>query len=871
MQKSYHTMTVGQVLDKYDSTQQGLSQPNVDARQQQYGKNKLQDAKRTPFVFRFLRQFNDPLIMILVGAAIISTSVAIWEGRTSELLDSSIIVAIVLLNAIIGLVQESKAQTALEALKKMSQPYCNVVRGGVDQRISTTELVQGDIVRLEAGDNVPADIRLIECYNLAVVESALTGESTAVDKQATTLAQEDIPLGDRLNMVYSGSNVINGRALGVVVEVGMGTQVGQIASLISNQTNDKTQLQKQLAKTANIISLGVMVFAVVIFAMAVIHREDIIKSFMTAVAIAVAAIPEGLPVIVTIVFAIGVRKMSAHNSIIKNIPTVEVLGRIQVICSDKTGTLTQNKMTIVELYTHRDNQYKAEVAPQSSAQQLLARAMVYCNDTKRTGAELVGDPTEIALVNYAKRHNLSVLNESVKRVTERPFDSERKLMTVVVQQDGVNTAYTKGATDNLIKLCTHILDGDTIREIAKHDIERVLNINHNMSGRALRVLGVAVSNNTDMLEQGMTFVGLCGMIDPPRPEVAAAVAKCKQASIKPIMITGDHAVTAGAIAKEIGIEGDVYTGQQLDAMSDAELSDCILRCGIFARVSSQNKVRIVNALQAKGLVVAMTGDGVNDAPSIKAADIGIGMGITGTDVSKGAADMVIADDNFATIVGAVEEGRKIFSNIKKAIRFLLSANIAEVAALFIIATLLRQDFLTPIMILLVNLVTDSLPALALGLEKSDSNSMDKPPEPATKNLFAGRMGCQIVVQGIVQTGLVMLCYVVAKYGVNVGSDDYLAMVFVTLVMVQLFQSYNCRAEQNSLFGSNPFGNGFLNIGFLIGTALITSIIFVVPLRGFFRMPEISLLQYILAVGFGLMIIPIVELYKYIERKVLDKR
>ena len=865
-------MTPGQVLDEKQSNLKGLNSSQVAERQARYGKNKLADPKRTPFIIRLLRQFNDPLVLILIGAAIISASISIYEGHPSDMADSGIIMLIVVLNAAIGLIQEGKAHTALEALKNMSKPFCNVVRDGVDQRIPSVELVEGDIVKLEAGDNVPADLRLIECASLSIVESALTGESVPVEKSPNTLSQEDLPLGDRINMAYSGSQVINGRAVGVVCEIGMNTQVGQIASMISEQPTQSTPLQKQLAKTAKWISLVVLGFAIIIFVAALVHKDPVVESFMTAVAIAVAAIPEGLPAVVTIVLAIGVRKMSQRNSIIRNIPAVEVLGRVQVICSDKTGTLTQNKMTVVELFTLADKQYSSEIKPASHAQSLLADALVFCNDTKIGDGELLGDPTETALIDYAQKHNLPVLNLEKKRVSEKPFDSDRKLMTVVMQTGNGRVAYTKGAMDNMLKLCTHIIDGNQTRAITSKDIEVINGINDKLSRQALRVLGVSIkTSDVERMEEGMTFVGLCGMIDPPRVEVTAAIATCKKAGIKPIMITGDHATTAQAIARQIGIEGKVHTGQQLDAMTDEQLSDIILDCGVFARVSPQNKVRIVSALKSKKIVVAMTGDGVNDAPSIKAADIGIGMGITGTDVSKGAADMILLDDNFATIVGAVEEGRRIFSNIKKAIKFLLSANIAEVASLFIISTILRQPFLTPIMILLVNLITDSLPALALGLERVEQDVMNYPPEKSDKSLFAGRMGVQIIFQGIIQTLLVMVTYIVAVYAYDSVTPTFeLAMVFVTLISVQLFQAYNCKAERRSLFASNPFNNTFLNIGFIIGMTLVTCVIFVTPIRLFFKLPVLEFSEFMVAIAIAACIIPIVEIYKFVERRWFSK-
>ncbi|MDR3022012.1 MAG: cation-translocating P-type ATPase [Clostridiales bacterium] len=868
MDKKFHTLTASQTLSDLKTSMQGLSQIEVKKRQQQFGKNELVAKSRTSFWLRLLKQLNDPLIMIMIGAVIISTSIAVYNGKPSELIDGGVILLILIVNAMIGIIQEGKAETALLALKKMSKPFCTVVRDGQESRIATSELVNGDIVVLVAGDNIPADLRLIESIELTVEEAALTGESMGVVKNIATQSNPNLPIGDRTNMVYSSGVVLSGRGKGVVIGIGMCTEVGKIATLISEQPTQKTPLQRQLFKTANIISLSVVVLSCIIFVVALFNKTSVVESFMTAVAIAVAAIPEGLPAILTIVLAVGVRKMSLKRAIIRNIPSVEVLGNTQVICSDKTGTLTQNKMTVVQLYTLDAKVYDGFKRPTLASQMTLAKAMVFCNDAKFGADQILGDPTEIALINYAKNHSLLEHTQLEKRVKERAFDSERKLMTVVMESGSVKTAYTKGANDCLLKLCTHIYDGTRTRPITDIDKSQINNVCYKMSNEALRVLGVAIkTHDVDKLETDLTFVGLCGMIDPPRPEVAEAVNVCKRAGIKTIMITGDHATTASAIARQIGIEGKVVTGAELDSMTDAQIDSCILKCGIFARVSPQNKVRIVNTLKGKGLVVAMTGDGVNDAPSIKAADIGIGMGISGTDVSKGAADMILADDNFATIIGAVQEGRRIYDNIKKAIRFLLSANTAEVLSLFIISVILRKPFLTPIMILLVNLITDSLPALALGLEKPEIDVMNRPPERKNKSLFAGAMGMQILIQGLLQTGLVMLSYIVANFVIkSVEPRLGLAMVFVTLINVQLFHAYNCKSEQHSLFKSSPFSNTFLNISFLIGFGLVVAIIYIPTLSAFFKLPGLTIWEFLIALGFAAMIIPIVEIYKLIEKK-----
>ena len=729
----FHDKTAEQSLELLSATEHGLSEAEAEKRLGVYGTNALAEGKKKNIVQKFFDQFKDVMIIVLLAAAVVSAIIAIVNGEYSELIDAGVILLIVILNAVIGVVQENKAESAMEALKNMNKAFSKVLRDGEWKHLESEKLVPGDIVRLEAGDIVPADIRLLSTASLKIEEAALTGESVPSEKDCEKIVAADAPLGDRADMAYSGGTVSYGRGHGVVTATGMKTEVGKIAAMLSEEKEQSSPLQKQLGKTAKILSILVLVIAAIIFVIQVVggieivdgkrvvDGDDVIESFMTAVAIAVAAIPEGLPAIVTIVLAIGVQRMSKRNAIVKNLPSVETLGCCEVICSDKTGTLTLNKMTVKGYYLASCGYGEAsdESVPEGEDFAEFLRAMTLCNDTVRTSEGLTGDPTETALVAYADKCGLDLdaLTSGYPRVDERPFDSIRKLMTTVNEHDGVRTAYVKGAPDILVGKCSKVLDNGAVRALTDDDRAAIKDANGRMARGALRVLAVAVKRDnldTEDWESELVFVGLVGMIDPPRAEVKEAVRVCREAGMRPVMITGDHIDTASAIAREIGIlkDGDkVILGADLDKMSDEEFFETIEQYSVYARVSPENKVRIVDTYRQKGKVVAMTGDGVNDAPSIKRADIGIGMGITGTDVSKGASDLVLADDNFATIIGAVEEGRKIFANIKKAIQFLLSANIAEVLCLFIATCMglaMGRDiaFLTPIMILWINLITD---------------------------------------------------------------------------------------------------------------------------------------------------------------------
>jgi Ca2+-transporting ATPase len=865
--KPFYQMSVDEVMQSVNSSMSGITPSEADTRLKQNGPNELQEKKKTPWYIKFLAQFKDVMILVLLAAAAVSAIIAIVQGHPSELIDSGIILAIVLLNATIGVVQESKAESAMEALKSLNKPFAKVRRDEVIMKVKSSELVVGDIVLLEAGDIVPADMRLIQCVSLKIEEAALTGEAVPSEKHLDIIDKNPIPLGDRYNMAFSTGMVAYGRGEGVIVATGQNTEVGRIATMLNEEEETVTPLQIQLSKTAKVLSIMVLVIAAVIFAASLLRQNPIMEAFMTAVAIAVAAIPEGLPAVVTIILAIGVQRMSARKAIVRHLPSVEALGCCEVICSDKTGTLTLNQMTVQELFTPTSGTVRTEGSTSDNNLDRLRFGMTLCNDTSMDGERLMGDPTETALVADARRSGHDVLQWKKEYV--------RKLMSTVHDVDGKPTAFIKGAPDILITKCSFIQEGDIIRPMTESDRESIHAANKAMAKKALRVLALATKHeNLELknLESEMIFVGLVGMIDPPRPEVKDAVATCKKAGMQAIMITGDHVDTASAIASQIGIlqKGDlVITGAELDQLSDDEFFKNLSHYRVYARVSPENKVRIVKAFKRAELVVAMTGDGVNDAPSIKAADIGIGMGITGTDVSKEAADVVLADDNFATIIYAVEEGRKIYANIKKVIQFLLSANIAEVLCLFVATVFLDVKFLTPVMILWVNLVTDSLPVIALGMEKAESDVMDQKPRKSGSSLFAGKTGRDIIIQGIMQTILVLVSFSLGNYVFVEGISDHsvaMTMGFVTLIFIQLFHSYNLRSQQNSLFQSNPFANKYLNITFVIGVVLTVVVIGFDFMHAIFETQSIPFHDWVVSIGLAFLIIPMVELQKWIERR-----
>ena len=829
-----------EVLKEQKSSEDGLSSGEAEARLDKYGKNELEKGKKDSLFKRFMKELSDPMIIILIVAAVISGITAFYEGESFA--DVIIIMAVVIINAVLGVFQESKAEAAIEALQEIAAATSKVLRDGKQVTLKSDELVPGDIVILEAGDAVPADGRIIECASMKIEEAALTGESVPVNKIVDLLqlnSQKDVPLGDRKNMVYMGSTVVYGRGKAVVTGTGMNTEMGKIAKALSQAQDEATPLQIKLNQLSKILTVLVVGICAVIFAVGLmragISSETILSTFMVAVSLAVAAIPEGLAAVVTIVLSIGVTNMSKRNAIIRKLTAVETLGCTQIICSDKTGTLTQNKMTVVE-----------HVADD---EKLLETAMALCSDAEldRDSGEAVGEPTECALVNDAAKNGLPKpeLEKEYERVGEAPFDSMRKMMSTVHRTpDNKIIQFTKGAPDEILKRCAYALrDGEKV-PMTDQVREEILKNNKAMADRALRVLCASlrewddVPQNTEpeYLEKDLTYVGLSGMIDPVRPEVKAAIEECREAGIRPIMITGDHKDTAVAIGMELGIISEpsqAITGAQLDDISDEEFKDRITEFSVYARVQPEHKVRIVKAWKARGMITAMTGDGVNDAPSIKSADIGIGMGITGTDVTKNVADMVLADDNFATIVSAVEEGRRIYANMRKAIQFLLASNLAEVLSIFF-ATMIGFTILQPVHLLWINLITDCFPALALGLEESEPDSMKRKPRDPKEGIFAGGMGFDVFFQGVIVTALVLFSYVLGhrmESGVweFVNSPDGTTMAFLTLSMVEICHSLNMRSRRGSIFKLNSH-NKFL-YGAMLASLILTTAVIEVPFLG----------------------------------------
>ena len=868
----FYTQESAAVLQALQADRQGLSAAEAEARLARHGKNKLVEGKRKSLFSRFMAQLADPMIIVLLVAAALSGVTSAYAGESFA--DVFIILFVVVLNAVLGVVQESKAEEAIAALKEMTASTSKVWRSGQLTHIKSEDLVTGDVIMLEAGDAVPADARILECASMKVEEAALTGESVPVLKTSDALGTSgSLSLGDRKNMVYMGSTVVYGRGVAVVCGTGMQTEMGKIALALSNAQEEATPLQKKLTALSRVLTWLVLGISVVIFAAGVIragalNADVLIDTFMLAVSLAVAAIPEGLAAVVTIVLSIGVTRMSRRNAVIRRLTAVETLGCAQVICSDKTGTLTQNRMTVVEASTQDDA--------------LLARAMALCSDAEldESGAA-VGEPTECALVAYAAKQGYPKpeLKALYPRVGEAPFDSMRKMMSTVHQENGAFVQFTKGAPDEVLARCTHILTDAGEMPLTDALRQNVMQRNKYMADRALRVLAAAYrrtvlipeSYEPESLEKDMVFIGLTGMIDPVRPEVQDAVQECRNAGIRVVMITGDHIDTAIAIARELDIlqkPDQAILGQALNTMSDAQLDEAIEHLSVFARVQPEHKVRIVDAWKRKGRIVAMTGDGVNDAPSIKAADIGVGMGITGTDVTKNVADMILADDNFATIVHAVEEGRKIYANIRKAIQFLLSSNLSEVVGIFI-ATMLGFTLLEPAHILWINLITDSLPALALGMESGESDAMRKPPRDSREGIFSGGVGVDIAYQGVLVALLTLAAYLIGHRIESglwelVNSHDGVTMAFLTLSMAEVFQAFNMRSRRGSLFKLKKQNLYLWGAG--VAALLLTAAVIYVPfLRDAFGFTGISLLEYGIALGLAFLILPLVELIKLLQR------
>ena len=866
------------VLAELDSSENGLSSAEAQKRLEAHGKNKLKEPAKESLIKRFFGQMADPMIIILLVAAAISGVLAVTQGESFA--DVIIILAVVVVNAVLGVYQENKAEKAIEALQEMSAATSKVLRDGKLVTIHSEELVPGDVILLEAGDAIPADGRLLTSASLKIEEAALTGESVPVLKfiDAINLVDEtkDVTLGDRKNMVYMGSTVVYGRGTAVITATGMDTEMGKIADALATAEEGQTPLQIKMSQLSKILTWLVLGICALVFVVQLLRAggftvEVVLDSFMIAVSLAVAAIPEGLVAVVTMVLSIGVTNMSKRNAIIRKLTAVETLGCAQIICSDKTGTLTQNKMTVVDYF--------------GSDEKKLASAMALCSDAELDeSGKVMGEPTEAALVAWANKlgADKTTLKAHFLRCGEAPFDSTRKLMSTVHVSGSGYIQYTKGAPDVLVGKCAYYIDSDG-RRVPMTDEYRaeILRANKAMADRALRVLACAervwdakpVNFEPETLEQELCFMGLCGMIDPVRPEVVDAIAECREAGIRPIMITGDHIDTAVAIAKELGILTDgseAITGAQLNEMSDEEFEQKFKNISVYARVQPEHKTRIVNAWRKAGYVTAMTGDGVNDAPSIKSADIGVGMGITGTDVTKNAADMVLADDNFATIVGAVEEGRRVYGNIRKAIQFLLGSNMSEVLSIFF-ATILGFTILEPVHLLWINLVTDCFPALALGMEKAEPDVMRRRPRDAKAGIFAGGMGFDIAYQGLLVTLLIMVSYFVGHF-IETGvweitnSADGTTMAFLTMSMAEIFHSFNMRSQRGSIFtlGTHNRALVFAAIGSLIATTLVCEVPF---LANAFDFTAVDFNEYLIAIALGACIIPLVELVKLIQRKI----
>ena len=876
--KPSHVRSAEEVLRDLGATVQGLSTAQARERQEIYGPNKLKEGEKPTLFQRFVAQLKDPMLIILMVAAGVSALTGMLSGD-SEWAEVIIILAVVLLNAVLGVIQESKAEAAIEALQTMTAATCKVLRDGKVTVLHSDQLVPGDIVLLEAGDAVPADGRIIENASLKIEEAALTGESVPVSKVLEKLLGEDVPLGDRKNMCYMGSTVVYGRGRAVITHTGMDTEMGKIAGSLAAAQEEQTPLQRKLEELGNVMSKLVLGICLFIFAFNLFlawgQLEDhgltvILETFMVAVSLAVAAIPEGLATVVTVVLSIGVTNMSRRNAVIRRLTAVETLGCTQVICSDKTGTLTQNKMTVVDHVGQTE---------------LVATAMALCSDANlNDNNQAEGEPTECALVNFAYSVGLhkAQLEKVIPRVDEAPFDSGRKMMSTVHDLGGRFVQYTKGGPDVVLARCAYYEEDGQVKPMTDAKRAEIMSANKAMADRALRVLAAAkrdwaekpADNTPEYLEQELCFLGLTGMMDPVRPEVKAAIEECRSAGIRAVMITGDHKDTAVAIARELGIIADsseAITGSELNDIPDDQMGEAVKKYGVYARVQPEHKTRIVNAWKSNGAITAMTGDGVNDAPSIKSADIGVGMGITGTDVTKNVADMVLADDNFATIVAAVGEGRRIYDNIRKAIQFLLASNMAEVLGVFA-ATLMGFTLLNPVHLLFINLVTDCFPALALGMEKAEPDTMRRPPRNSREGIFAGGLLFDIVYQGVLVTLITIAsyimgqCFEVGHFEMPRGvSPDGMTMAFLTMSMCEIFHSFNLRSQRKSVFHLK--GQNKILWAAMVGSLVLTTALLEIPfLASAFGFTVISWAEYAVAMGLAFLVIPIVETVKFFQRK-----
>ena len=880
----FYLKNSNEVLKEVKSNENGLTSDEARSRLEANGKNKLQEPPKDSLFKKFIKSLADPMIIMLLVAAFISAGTTIYSnvvtGANESYADLFIILFVVILNTILSVVQESKAENAISALMEMTKATSKVIRDGQIQIIKSEDLVVGDVIVLEAGDAIPADCRILESHSLKVEEAAITGESVPVNKIADILmlseTSREVPLGDRTNMLYSGSTIVYGRGKAVIVSTGMDTEMGKIADALAQTDSQETPLQKKMAELSKTLTKLVIGISIFVFIFTLIRNgsfagDVILDTFLVAIALAVAAIPEGLPAVITIILSIGVTSMSKRQALVRKLTAVETLGCTQVICSDKTGTLTQNKMTVVDTF--------------GTDKKLLAKAMALCSDAeiKQNEKEASGEPTEVALVNFAFAEGLPKyeLNESYPRIGEAPFDSNRKMMSTVHNENGKILGYTKGACEILLSHCNGFLKDGKVVPLTDEIRNEINSKSKEFADRALRVLGAAYREfnetptdfSAENLEKDLIFIGFVGMIDPCRPEVYKAIKQCRTAGIRPVMITGDHKDTAVAIGKDLGIIKDAseaMTGAELEDFSDEELIEVVNRCSVFARVQPEHKTRIVKAFKAQGIITAMTGDGVNDAPSIKAADIGISMGITGTDVTKGASDMVLADDNFATIVNAVEEGRKIYDNVRKVLQFQLSTNLAEIVAVFT-SSLLGITMLTPAHLLWINMVTDSTPGLALGMEKAEGDLMKRKPRNSNESLFANGTGVDVALRGLFMGILIIISYFIGEFietgaiDLSVSSLDGMSMAFLTANFVQVFHAICMRSQRESLFKLKSF-NWWLLGAFILASILTIGVIYIPFFTNLFNFTTISLKEFLIAFGLAFSVVPGTEIIKFFQRK-----
>ena len=866
--RSYYKKNINQCLSEFETNMNGLSELQAKERILQSQKYLIKSEKKQSFISKFFAQIKELMVLVLLISGIISIVIGALENSTSEIIDGAIILGIVVINALFGVYQERKSEKAIESLKDLTRPETNVLRNGKVVKIKTTELVFGDIVCLEAGSIVPADLRLIETSNIKVNESSLTGESEAVEKFADVVYNKDMPLAERKNMVFAGSVVENGHAKGIVVTLGTESELGKIAESLKETKKELTPLQKSIQGVGKVLTYLILLVATVTFILeSIANPSEILQAFLTAVAISVAAIPESMPAVITIIMSLGIAKLSRQKAIVKRMHAVETLGACDVICSDKTGTITQNKMNVEDFFVFFDEK--------SENFDIFLNSMVLCNDASIGEKGYVGGSTEVALLNFAKKHGVEkeIAEKKYPRINEISFNSERKKMTTLNSVNGEKVCFMKGALDRVLKCCDNYLKDGKVLPLDEIVRKKILYQNKNMCDNALRVISFAFKQNFDnqIDEEHFVFLGICGLQDPPRPEIEGAVKRCRKAGMRPVMITGDYKDTAFAIAKRVGIAkklDDVISGEEIELLSDEELSKVAEKKCVFARVSPTHKVRIVQALKRNGHIVAMTGDGVNDAPSLKKADIGIGMGKTGTDVTKDVADIIITDDNFATIIIAVEEGRKIYSNIQKTVKYLFSANMAEILALFFITILFPgMTFLLPVQILFVNIITDSLPAIALGVEPVEKEIMFEKPRKKNESLFSGGAGASIVILGAIQTILTMVAYL---FGLFMHNESIaITMAFYTLNLIQLFFMFTARTKE-SCFKSNPFKNKFFTLSLLLGFGLLI----LMACTGFgqiLQLENLDLSCWIVVVLCSVSIIFIGELYKWIENRIRKKK